>query len=105
MESLALRWTGVVRQHPGRILAGALVLTLVLAGGLTRLRFDSSEATMIPSGSTVYTDNVRYQRQFGGDPMVVVFSGANRDLLAGRNLAQLRGLQHQIGRASCRERV
>jgi hydrophobe/amphiphile efflux-3 (HAE3) family protein len=96
VEHVALWWTGAVRRHPGRILAGALVVTLVLAGGLTQLRFDSSESTMIPSGSTVYTDNVRYQRQFGSDPMVIVFAGANRDLLAGRNLTELRGLQRRL---------
>jgi len=85
-----------VRRYPARVLAGTVVVTLALAGGLTRLRFDSSEATMIRSGSTVYTDNVRYQHQFGSDPMVIVFTGDNRTLLQGRNLDRLGALQHRL---------
>ena len=51
---------------------------------------------MIPSGSTVYTDNVRYQHQFGADPMVIVFTGDLRRLLAGADLEQLRALQRRL---------
>lgn len=42
-----------------------VAVTLTLAGGLGRLEFDSSQDTMIPSASTVYSDYVRYQHQFG----------------------------------------
>ena len=72
---MTLWWRVVVRRYPVGILVGTLAATLVLAGGLGRLEFKSSEDTMIPSGSTVYTDNVRYQHQFGSDPMVIVFTG------------------------------
>ena len=93
---MTLWWTRLVSRHPLGIVAGALALTVVLAGGLGRLEFKSSEDTMIPSGSTVYTDNVRYQHQFGSDPMVIVFTGDTRRLLAGRNLRELRTLQRRI---------
>jgi uncharacterized protein len=95
-EQLALWWTGIVHRYPARVLAGALAVTLVLAGGLGRLEFRSSEDTMIPSGSTVYTDNVRYQHQFGADPMVIVFTGDLRRLLAGHDLDELRTLQRRL---------
>ena len=96
MERLTLWWARVARQHPAWIVVGTVVLTLVLAGGLTSLEFKSSQDTMIPSGSSVYTDNVRYQHQFGSDPMVIVFTGDTRKLLTGRNLHELRTLQHRL---------
>ena len=92
-------WTNLVSRHPLGLVAGALALTIVLAGGLGRLEFKSSEDTMIPSGSTVYTDNVRYQHQFGSDPMVIVFTGDTRKLLTGRNLRELQSLQRQVERS------
>ncbi|MGZ4691791.1 MAG: efflux RND transporter permease subunit, partial [Acidimicrobiia bacterium] len=89
-------WTVLVRRHPARILALTALVTVVLAGGLGRLQFKSSEDTMIPSGSTVYTDNLRYQHQFGTDPMIIVFTGDRGRLLSGQNLRELRRLQHRL---------
>ena len=51
---------------------------------------------MIPSGSTIYTDNVRYQHQFGTDPMIIVFTGDRGRLLSGHNLHELRVLQRRL---------
>ncbi len=93
---MTLWWANLVSRHPVGIVAGTLALTVVLAGGLGRLEFKSSEDTMIPSGSTVYTDNVRYQHQFGSDPMLIVFTGDTRKLLTGRNLRELRALQRRV---------
>jgi hydrophobe/amphiphile efflux-3 (HAE3) family protein len=80
------------------VLAGTVAVTVVLASGLARLTFDSSQDTMIPSGSTVYSDNVRYQDQFGSDPMILVFTGDIQALLTGENLDRLRRLQHRLER-------
>ena len=85
-----------MRGHPAWVLATTGVVTLALAGGLARLEFKSSQDTMIPSGSTVYTDNVRYQHEFGADPMVIVFTGDVTRLLGGRDLGRLRALQRQL---------
>jgi hydrophobe/amphiphile efflux-3 (HAE3) family protein len=96
VQVITLWWTNVVWRHPARILVGMLAITVVLAGGLGGLEFKSSEDTMIPSGSTVYTDNVRYQHQFGSDPMVIVFTGDIRRLLTGHDLHELRALQRRL---------
>jgi uncharacterized protein len=93
---LTMWWTRFVWRRPASVVLGALALTVVLAGGLAGLEFKSSEDTMIPSGSTVSTDNVRYQHQFGSDPMVIVFTGDTQQLLAGHDLRALRALQRRI---------
>ena len=79
-----------MQRHPPWILALTALVTVVMAGGLARLEFKSSEDTMIPSGSTIYTDNVRYQHRFGTDPMIIVFTGDRGRLLSGHNLHELR---------------
>ena len=85
-----------MQRHPPWILALTALVTVLLAGGLGRLEFKSSEDTMIPSGSTIYTDNVRYQHQFGTDPMIIVFTGDRGRLLSGHNLHELRVLQRRL---------
>ena len=85
-----------MQRHPPWILALTALVTVVMAGGLARLEFKSSEDTMIPSGSTIYTDNVRYQHQFGTDPMIIMFTGDRGRLLSGHNLHELRVLQRRL---------
>jgi hydrophobe/amphiphile efflux-3 (HAE3) family protein len=86
-------WAGVVRRRPGRLTAGVLAVTLALAGGLSRLGFDTGQATMISPASQVYLDNVKYQRSFGGELMVVVLDGDIRRLFTATNRAALAAIE------------
>lgn len=92
-------WTayaGVVEQQFRAVFAVALALTVVLALGLPKLEFSSTQDTMIPSGSKVYVDNVRYQKQFGGDPMLVLFDGDITKLFTKHNRAELERLESDL---------
>ncbi|MCZ7527118.1 MAG: hydrophobe/amphiphile efflux-3 (HAE3) family transporter [Acidimicrobiia bacterium] len=86
----------VVHRRHRWLLAGALVTTAVLALGLPRLEFKSTQDTMIPSGSPVYEENVVYQHQFGGDPMIILFTGDVRELFSPHNLVELEALEADI---------
>jgi hydrophobe/amphiphile efflux-3 (HAE3) family protein len=93
VRRLFAAWAGTVRRRPGRLTAAVVVVTVVLAGGLTRLAFDTSQATMISPASQVYLDNLKYQQSFGGELMVVVFDGDIRRLFTARNRAALAGIE------------
>jgi hypothetical protein len=72
------------------------VITAVLAGGLTRLEFDSSQETMVSPASQVYLDNLRYQESFGGELMVVVLDGGIGQLFTPRNRRALAAIEADI---------
>lgn len=78
------------------VFLAALLLTVILAFGLPRLEFSSTQDTMIPSGSQVYVENERYQQQFGGDPMLVLLEGDIRELFSAHNLAELERLESEL---------
>jgi hydrophobe/amphiphile efflux-3 (HAE3) family protein len=83
--------------HHGRIVGVvAAVVTVVLAVGLTRLQFETSQASLISPSSEVYKISQRYQDSFGGEPMIVLFSGPVDQLVTGDNLATLRALESEI---------
>jgi len=97
--SIATVWDRVGRllTHHGRAVLGATVAaTVLLAGGLTRLEFETSQASMIPPGSDVLEVNERYQAAFGGEPMLVLWSGPVTELFAGSNLDALRSLEEEL---------
>ena len=87
-----------MERHAAWVLVGALVVTAALAPGLGRLHFSSSTDTIIPSTSPVYRDNVNYQRAFGGDPMLVLFTGDVRRLFTPQNRRELTRLERALVR-------
>ncbi len=79
------------------VLTASAVATVVLAFGIPRLEFKTSQDTIVPAGSQVYRDNVRYERQFGGEPVLVLFSGADiRRLFAPPNVDELAALEDEL---------
>ncbi len=97
-ETWWLRWAALVHRRFRSLLAVSVLATVALGFGLPMLAFKSSQDTMVPSGSRVYRDNVRYQRQFGGDPMIVLFEGDIRRLFTPGNQRQLTALEHDLER-------
>jgi hydrophobe/amphiphile efflux-3 (HAE3) family protein len=93
VRRLFATWAGVVRRRPRWLTAAVVVATIALAGGLSRLAFDTSQATMISPASQVYLDNLKYQQSFGGELMVVVLDGDIRQLFTARNRAALAGIE------------
>ena len=84
-------WAGLIRRRPGWLTVAVVVVTVVFAGGLSRLEFDSGQGTMVSNTSQVYVDNLKYQGSFGGELMVVVFDG---------DIRQLFTAQHDRGRTT-----
>jgi hydrophobe/amphiphile efflux-3 (HAE3) family protein len=90
--------TDIIQRRYFWILAVASVATVVLALGIPRIQFRTGQDTIVSSGSQVYQDNLRYQGQFGGDPMIVLFEGDVRRLLSSPNVDTLRRLEGDLQR-------
>jgi hydrophobe/amphiphile efflux-3 (HAE3) family protein len=86
----------VVQRRHFWILAVALVVTVALALGIPRIQFKTGQDTIVSSSSQVYKDNLRYQEQFGGDPMIADFEGDVRRLLSPPNVDTLRSLEANL---------
>jgi len=77
-------------------LVAVLVATAVLAVGITGLAFDTSQNGLIGKSSKVAIDNVRYQKAFGGEAMLVLESGPVEQLFTPANLGQQRRLEARL---------
>ncbi|HEY7135625.1 MAG TPA: MMPL family transporter [Acidimicrobiia bacterium] len=78
------------------MLATVVAATVVLGLGLPLLGFSSAQDTLVPSGSRTYRDNVRFQRRFGGEPVLVLFTGDVRKLFEPDNAAKLAALDAKL---------
>jgi hydrophobe/amphiphile efflux-3 (HAE3) family protein len=68
------RWlASVVCRWPAPLAAIAMCTAIALAFGIPRLKFETGQDTLLNPASKISVDNIRYQRQFGGDPMLIMF--------------------------------
>lgn len=91
----------VVRRWPARLAGVAMLAALVLALGIPRLKFQTGQDTLLDPGSRIAIDNQRFQRQFGGDPMIIMFETAAdgpsiEQLFTPANQAELTRLEQDL---------
>ena len=107
MKTWWLFCADLLRRHYLWVLAASVVATVVLAFGIARLEFSTSQDTLVPAGSAVFQDNLRYQQQFGGEPVLVLFTAEAEDggpyedreilrLFAPDNVAELDALEREL---------
>jgi len=69
----ALFLASIIQRWPMAVIGVTLSAALALSFGLPRLEFRTGQDTLLDPGSKISRDNVRYQREFGGDPMLILF--------------------------------
>jgi hydrophobe/amphiphile efflux-3 (HAE3) family protein len=73
MKHPALFLASAVRRWPVPIVVLTVCAAAGLAFGIPRLEFENGQDTLLDPGSKISRDNTRFQQEFGGDPMLVLF--------------------------------
>ncbi len=84
MARIPLILASHIRRRPVTFVVGAILAALALSFGIPRLQFRTGQDTLLDPTSTISRDNARFQAQFGGDPMLILFEtspGAKIDQL------------------------
>lgn len=96
MDRIWLALAAVIRRWYLWIVVAFLALTGFSILGITRITFKTGQDTIVPAGSRVYQDNLRYQASFGGDPILVLFEGDVRRLFQPANLTSIQRLESEL---------
>ncbi|MDP9236127.1 MAG: MMPL family transporter [Chloroflexota bacterium] len=101
MNRPALALASAIRRRPVLLVAGAMCLAVALAFGIPRLKFRTGQDTLLDPNSKISRENARFQSQFGGDPMLVLFStpadGPDiRQLFTPQNRAEMARLKEEL---------
>ena len=68
-----------------------------VATGITSIALSTSNETLIEESSDTYVDNLRYQTNFGTDPIIVVIENTDVDsLLSYSSLSILNDLNNNV---------
>lgn len=97
-------WLGLnAGKHVGLVSLAGLVVTVALGIGLTQLHFRTDNASYLNRTDRAYTDNAAFQRVFGGDAMVTMFTADQGhsvfDLLSPADQAEFARVTPQLRRA------
>jgi uncharacterized protein len=89
-------------RRAGLVSVIGLLVTLILGFGITRLEFETGQDSYLNKSDTVYKDNVKYQRLFGGQAMLTLVTMDEghtvNELFTPENQAKWRALEEQIGK-------
>jgi hypothetical protein len=83
------------------VLGSMLVITGLLALGLSQLQFATGQDSYLNQDSQIAVDNVEYQDNFGGETAILLFQAQDgndiTDLFDGENLEELQNLEEELG--------
>ncbi len=98
-----MRWRSLgewLSTHTLAVLAGVLVITLLLAPGLTQLEFETGQDSFLNSDSDIAIDNEEYQDLFGGETMVINFTADEgktiADFFTPSNVEKLAAIEDEL---------
>jgi uncharacterized protein len=58
------------------------IFTVVMVIGATKIEVKTGQDMMIPADDPVFQDNLRFQKEFGGESIFVLLSGKQKDILS-----------------------
>jgi hydrophobe/amphiphile efflux-3 (HAE3) family protein len=100
-------WAGIATTtstRPGTVLGAALLISVVLAMGATRLTFATGQDSYLNANSRVLIDNRQYQSLFGGQAMITVFVAhpgkSALDLFTSANRARMTALAAELDKTA-----
>jgi hydrophobe/amphiphile efflux-3 (HAE3) family protein len=85
-----------VERRPWWLIIVAVVFTAAAIPGIILLNTETGFNTLVSPHSEVYQDNIRYEEQFGGEPITVLLTGQLEDIFAPDNLAILNGFNQSF---------
>jgi hypothetical protein len=88
--------TDLVTMRTIRLLVIGVFMTALAVVGLSRLQMRTGDDTLISSSSEIYQTNQRYQREFGGENVLILLTGDRSAILSSANLESLQSMERGL---------
>lgn len=96
MKKLSEKLARFIERHPLWYVIIAIVITAAAVPGLTMLKTETGFSALVSEDADIAVNNARYQEQFGGESINVMFTGQLDELVSSQNLASLAQLEQKL---------
>ncbi|UCD09237.1 MAG: RND family transporter [Dehalococcoidales bacterium] len=96
MSNISRKLARFIERHPVWFVIIAAVITAALAPGLTLLETETGFSALVSEDADISVNNARYQEQFGGESINVMFTGQLDELFSTQNLASLAQVEQTL---------
>ena len=96
MRSISEKLARFIERHPLWYVIIAIILSAAAIPGLTLLETETGFSALISPDADISRNNARYQEQFGGETINVMFAGELEELFSAQNLALLSQVEQKL---------
>ncbi len=96
MRRISEKLARFIERHPLWFIIIAAVFTAVAVPGLTLLETETGFSALVSEDADISINNARYQEQFGGESINVMFAGQLDELFSKENLALLAQVEQKL---------
>ena len=87
-----------IRRRAWWLAAVIVVLSAALAPGIVMMETESGFGALVSSDSQIFQDNIRYEEQFGAEPITILLSGQVDAIFSVGNLAILNDFEQEFSK-------
>ena len=73
-----------------------ILMTVIMVIGATKIEVKTGQDMMIPSDDPVFQDNLRFQKEFGGESIFVLLSGDKEEILS--SIDEMNAIQKELNK-------
>lgn len=96
MSKISDKFARFIERHPFWFIVIAVIITAAAVPGLTLLETETGFSALVSEDAEISVSNARYQDQFGGESINVMFTGQLDELVSSQNLASLAQLEQKL---------
>jgi len=85
-----------VERHPWLLIIIVVLISAAAVPGITLLKTDTGFNAFVSPDAKISQDNARYQAQFGGEQITILFSGQLDDVFSAGNLATISEFEQEF---------
>ena len=96
MNKLFSKIGRLIEKSPFKVLLSSLLVFVILITGAIKVNMATGNETLVKTTSDAYISNHNMEKDFGGDAMMILLNGDQKDLLSQEHIEKLWKVEERL---------